>query len=493
MKKIISEIQGVTIFLSGASIRRNATVAVTQTSMQLLLSPLSNQIVPESLVVSAQNAVVTDVRYDAVSVLNDCDRPEKMADLIEAYSRLEDSLAQTENEIKICEQQLQFFAANCNAGGEKRTLETIKELAGYYLEQNRELHTQLLGLKKQRTEQKKQLEQLKQGLEHHGYNEPAAGALFITINGEIGATAFLKIEYFDCNAGFEPYYDLSASDALKNVQLQLKARVLQSTGENWHEVSVVLSSGAPQAGLGCPRLTPWYLCREPEVRIAALGDYKEAKLMECEESFQEIMPQTNLLAMEFALPGRFSIEYGKPALLNLQTHDLPVEYVHFCVPKLEKSVYLLARIGEWDKLDLLDGACNLFYNGSYVGKTRLDRAAVLDSMDIPLGKADEILVTRTQKRDGASKSLFGNQNKVTRHYELLVRNMKNCEIHLKLIDQLPVSADDTIKVNALETSGAMLAENGELSWDICLKAGQSVARQLVYSVVYPKTVPLLLE
>ena len=47
---------------------------------------------------------------------------------------------------------------------------------------------------------------------------------------------------------------------------------------------------------------------------------------------------------------------GKEQTATLQNIDVPANYKHYAVPKMDKDPYLLAEIADWEKLNLLPGA-----------------------------------------------------------------------------------------------------------------------------------------
>jgi len=61
------------------------------------------------------------------------------------------------------------------------------------------------------------------------------------------------------DAGWSPAYDLRADDITSPVKLTYKANVYQSTGVNWDNVNVKLSTINPNRSNVKPVLAPWYV------------------------------------------------------------------------------------------------------------------------------------------------------------------------------------------------------------------------------------------
>ncbi|MBR3437206.1 MAG: DUF4139 domain-containing protein, partial [Lachnospiraceae bacterium] len=68
------------------------------------------------------------------------------------------------------------------------------------------------------------------------------------------------------------------------------------------------------------------------------------------------------------------------------------------------------------------------------------------------------------------------------------QNLKARAVELLLIDQLPVAAKETIKVEATELSGAEVAgkgtEEGKVTWKLKLEPGSKVLKKFSYKITY---------
>mgnify|MGYP000459926682 CR=1 FL=1 len=59
---------------------------------------------------------------------------------------------------------------------------------------------------------------------------------------------------------------------------------------------------------------------------------------------------------------------------------------------MDLSAYLTARIPDWEDYNLISGEVNLYFEGTYLGKTVLDVNNVNDTLDISLGKDKNIVI-----------------------------------------------------------------------------------------------------
>jgi hypothetical protein len=77
---------------------------------------------------------------------------------------------------------------------------------------------------------------------------------------------------------------------------------------------------------------------------------------------------------------------------------------------------------------------------------------------------------------------------------LTIRNNKSTGIKITLQDQVPVSSNSGITVEALELSGGRYnVQTGEIRWDLEMKPQETKQLVLSYSVKYPKDKTVILE
>ncbi len=112
---------------------------------------------------------------------------------------------------------------------------------------------------------------------------------------------------------------------------------------------------------------------------------------------------------------------------------------------------------------------------------------VEDTLDISLGNDESIIVKRENASDMNAKTITGNTKKKTEEFEITIRNNRSNDIKIKILDQIPVSTDKEVVVTADSFEGAVYnKENGELSWLLEVKTGESKKVRLKYTVKYPK-------
>ncbi len=403
-----------------------------------------------------------------------------------------------------------MLSANCNSGGHKRSLDEIKNLANYYIQQNTFIKQKLSALKKQIKDKNIKLEILNNEIGSSDVHETPTGILTIIITSEEDTITNLNITYVNTEAGWTPFYNLRVTDSDKPIILHAKAVVWQTTGENWNDLPITLSSSNMQSGKVIPVLSPLVLGKRDELYPFNLAKVDEDCFIEDNMDSEENMKNydtpcmkapslvvditENQTAIEFKLPTKCTIISGENNILDIITHTINAEFTYYSVPKLEGEVYLIARISEWDKFNILAGKCNIFLSGVYIGQTNINPYLTNDNIEIFLGQDNSVIVSRIKSKDKSSKALFGNIVKNTFEWEITIKNTKSNSIFLELIDQIPIAFNDSIKVDIIDISDAILTKNtGELRWKLELKSGDVITKQVCYIVSYPKNMSILLD
>jgi uncharacterized protein (TIGR02231 family) len=161
---------------------------------------------------------------------------------------------------------------------------------------------------------------------------------------------------------------------------------------------------------------------------------------------------------------------------------------------MDHDAFLVARVTGWEDLNLADGVANVFYGDNYIGESYINTRQTGDTLDLSLGRDKKILVQRVKKQDYGSKSLGGGNRIESFLYEITVKNNNKDTIDMELQDQIPVSQESDIVVDAIELSKAEKDDlSGKLKWKMKLAPNETRKIQLSFSVKYPKNKPVMVN
>lgn len=116
---------------------------------------------------------------------------------------------------------------------------------------------------------------------------------------------------------------------------------------------------------------------------------------------------------------------NKPIVAEIGRYELPVSYVYRCTPKIDKDAFLMAQVTDWSKLNLLEGEANIYFEGTFIGKSVLDVNTAGDTLSFSLGRDRQIAVQRTKEHEYTSRKLMGAMQTQTIGWKISVRNNRS--------------------------------------------------------------------
>jgi hypothetical protein len=205
--------------------------------------------------------------------------------------------------------------------------------------------------------------------------------------------------------------------------------------------------------------------------------------------FLDESPSISSPRISYSVDYKYSVpSNGEDRLLTIKTEKVPVEFLYRAIPKVDTDVYLLARITDWGNLQLLSGKSTIYFQGAYSGESNIDAESVKDTLEIALGRDENILLERRLNKELSTEQTFGSKVKKELHWEIVVRSNKSHPIMLELIDQLPLSNDRNIIVEALYIGEAKNEkESGKLTWELRLEPNSSEQVEFSYELKYPES------
>jgi len=157
--------------------------------------------------------------------------------------------------------------------------------------------------------------------------------------------------------------------------------------------------------------------------------------------------QTTITTRTYHVDAPFSAESGTPTnAVRLIAHKLPLDLRYTAAPKVEPVAYLEAMLTGWDELNLISGTLRLHLDGRYIGKSLFNSAQESDTLLVPLGPDDRIVIQRRPLRQETDRRPIRSRVDYELGYEITLRNTLSRTIKLHLEDQVPVSQRDEVKV-----------------------------------------------
>lgn len=259
---------------------------------------------------------------------------------------------------------------------------------------------------------------------------------------------------------------------------------LNPTSNQLNEV-VVVGYGEQDKQALVGRLAGVATGSSPSIRIRGMASTTPIAVKQTEN-------QTNI---EFNINDPYTIPGdGKQYVVNVTEIELPAIYQYYTAPKLSTDVFLTASLTDWNQYNFLSGEANLFFEGTFIGKSLIDTHVSTDTLNLSLGVDKNIVVTRTLQKDLTEKQSFGANKKETKNWLINIKNRKSQQVPLLVEDQVPVSQNSAIEVETQQVSNGNLDKTtGKVSWNLTLNSQAEKKLELKYQVKYPKNQQVIVQ
>lgn len=512
-----SKIKEVVVYLNGAKITRVAKTNLIKGENELVLSNLSDNIDFSSIQARVfGDGALLSVNYDLnfLSVKNNNKAIEAYKDSIESIGL---KINHLDSELEVYQNEKNTLLKNDDLKSETTSFQVaeLKALMDFQRVRGLELNDKIFKMNQIRIVNKIKLTKYQQQVQQlNGTSTRPKGEVILKVFSNKVSSINLELEYLVTNAGWNPIYDLRVDDLNKPADLVYKAQVRQNSGIDWKDVKMSISNGNPSRYQDFPELRTLYTTTHEEIKnnkryyssnadnhnwghsdkvkkspsresVATGLAYSES---DAEMIEYKVIQKENQLTSEYEINIPQSIPSdNKKHLVNITSYEMGVNFHYYAAPKISQSAYLLADIRDWGKYDLLSAEASIFFEGAFVGKTRIDPATTNDTLSISMGIDRSVQVKRTVINEKSGVKVLGFKKKLDYSYEFTVLNNKKEKITIEIVDQIPVAQKDEIEVSLEQNSGGGLNEKtGEITWKFDLEPNKSKKWEFMYSVKYPK-------
>lgn len=470
-----SNVKEVTVFLNGAQVHRKGNFQLKRGVSELVFSGISKYVNPKSIQAKGKGAfTILEVRhhvhYPEPITTEEKGLPQHIKRKI---SLLEDSLLKVSfdlSEIKTHKEALnlekKILLSTNMANGRGKTADSIpllKQGMLFFREKLNDINKKSFVLNKKEHSRKALenrmnqrlsiLKQYKQNTSQPAKSNEPVQQVIVTVSSSAATAGSLDVNYMVSQAGWSAHYDLRASNTSAPIQLTYKARVYQNSGEDWRNVKLKLSTNNPNLSNTQPSLPIWYIDYYQRQRMNGYNKLsnlsepvtlenkiikkeksrsrlEENQLQDAESIANYTTMAENITSIEFNIKLPYSIKSnGEAHLVEVQTRKLPTQFYHTVIPKVKLEAFVMAKITDWEKLNLLPATANIFFDGTYIGETQINPAQLADTLLVSLGRDASIRVKRSKLKDENKAQIVGNNITKTIAYEITLKNNKSSKIN----------------------------------------------------------------
>jgi len=403
-------------------------------------------------------------------------------------------------------------------GSNSSNVAQLTQLTEFYTNKRIELENKLVSLKTKGDDLSKKLSRLKSSLktkEQKEAEEFADGVIVLKLMSPTAGNIKLNINYLTDNVSWKPYYEIKAEKISAPLDVTFKAIVKQNTGLDWKGVKLTLINGNSSRNNYAPTVSPWFIyARSPKereiqreeiasksaaIRIRGMGSVNAA---EYDDQYKELEGRAESVAVGYAgfnvntneLNTSYDIDIPYDILSNNEDHlislyqqKIPADYQYFTAPNYNREAYLLAKIKDFSKYNLVSAPASIIFENMYIGETRVSPDQTNNEMNITLGNDPKINIRREEVQDKSGEKFLSSYREKVVTYDLVIKNNKKEQISIEVKDRFPLSNNEAVKIEVLDKSGAAKDdEKGFLTWNIKLSPSETKKLRVSYKVRYPK-------
>lgn len=257
-----ADLKAVTVYRNGAEMTHTASAFLKNGTNEIIIDNLSNIIDESSIQIKAPSAVtILSVEFSNNYLLSATKTPH--IELLEdSLQHIQENINRINLTIANTTDLLEVLKANRNIKGEQTGLSVteLAKLMDYYKAKSLELQSDVLllndKLKKANTLYSKVQNQI---AEDQKKNVSTAGRLTLQLSAAIAGKADFTISYIARNAYWTPFYDIRVENTKSPVKMIYKAKIVQTTGIDWKQIKLSLSTSVPAQWGNAPLLQSWFL------------------------------------------------------------------------------------------------------------------------------------------------------------------------------------------------------------------------------------------
>ncbi|XP_019854214.1 PREDICTED: protein F37C4.5-like isoform X1 [Amphimedon queenslandica] len=559
-------LHSVVVYKDRAEVKRNVSVFLKAGETELKLTGLSKSVDSDSIrVEGCGNATIVDVIYE-MSEEKSSDAEQKN----EEFQSLERELEEKEKELSfikyrhtLIERQkgmLKEIAEHVTS--EKKSdsdkvdvhfqsnlspvsIKGVMIFMRRYEDKMADLDERLFHLNSHEKKMEAEIGVLKekssQLMAKSGTGKETVRSVRIVLKAAEDSDVIIIVSYVINNASWSPLYDARVFTKDKTMKLHYYGLIKQSTGEDWDNASISLSTAQPDIGGSPPSLEVHHIgferarfvtrgksrgvslgmtamslssasSRVPRNRRQApdIHEYGEphkdlfsgsaprrSAPLEVDESK---VATGQLYNASFTIPRTASIPSDNTEhKVTVAIIDLEPDFSYTSVPRLSSSTFLQAAVKNSSEYALLGGPANIFLDNNFLSKSTIPSTSPNEEFTTSLGVDDSIrIIVQPMNIVRGTAGRISKNNHLMYRFVYIVKNTQANVAKVKVLEQIPLSSDDKLKVvvhdpelkkpniNVPFSHGhCVLNDDNNIEWHCTIPPDTSVELSLVYSIDFP--------
>ncbi len=257
-----AELKSVTVYKFGAELLHSTQANLIKGNNELVIENIANAVDINSIQIKTSSAVTLMGIEFSNNYMLPGKKSVRVKNLEDSLEKLQVNWNRLNNGITNNEELMQVLRMNRDLKGTQSGMSVIEltKLMDYYKSKMEELQlvkTTLSDKINKVNEQKVKIQS--QIDEENSKNTTSAGRLILQLSVAIAGKYDFAVSYVSPNASWNPYYDVRLEDIKSPMKVVTKAKISQTTGIDWKQVKLSLSTSTPGQWGSAPLLSAWYL------------------------------------------------------------------------------------------------------------------------------------------------------------------------------------------------------------------------------------------
>ena len=324
-------------------------------------------------------------------------------------------------------------------------------------------------------------------------------ALSVAIQADTAGKAHIILKHYVDDASWQPVYDLNLTRKdTPALTISRGVLVSQSSGEDWADVALTLSTAQPSEqsepsqlyaqlrSIGDPEAPAQALSKSASEGDAMAAPVTEA-MMEPTAASAELQGDV----VVYVYPSPVSVASGVENLrLALDEKTTTPTIEARAIPRYDQTAFLLASFTNDTGEILLPGQAFLSREGTLVGSAWLTGVAPGDTYELGFGAIEGLRLKRDEpKRSQGDRGIITSSTQIAEEAVLKIENLTNESWPVKLMDQVPYSEQEDLEISFTAdpkpSETDVKGQRGVLAWSFDLAAGEKKEVMLNSLITWP--------
>ena len=514
MLDVTSTVDAVTVYPDGASVTRVIVLDLPSGDSTLVARDFPPALDTSSLRVEGEASVkltigAIDARLPrAVPTANQPELDKRIEALNDERADLQGAIDSAKARRKFAERFAEVSPAGIGDKGEARPIAEWRTAFAVVAEEIAVADTAIREAMRKQREIDREIARLKA---ERSARPPRKLEVWIDVAASAATKVTLRVTYAVHNARWVPLYDArldtGAKDRKPQLELIRRAEVTQSTGEDWPNVALDVSTVRIARGGSSPELNS-LIVKYPQVskpqgpvpavvtrsRSAEMVAVAGAPSLEESAEEQQAVAEIGDFQATFRIPGRVSLSASEGAkALRISTTRMAADLMVRAAPVVDPTAFLEASFRQADDATLLPGKVAIYRDGAFVGHGQIAVSARDEIVRLGFGADDKVKIERAvlKRKEGSAGLIVATSKTDERSFKTTARNGHDFPIKVAIEDQLPVSENDEILVEMLSSTTPPTASNihdkrGVLEWAFQAEPGEVKEINFAWRMRWPK-------